>query len=910
MSAPELKIIDASGYLFRAFYGLPPMSAPDGTPVNAIYGFCQMLGKLAKGSAGGYLVVALDAKGGSFRHEIYPEYKANRVEPPEDLIPQFALMREALDAFGLHSVEVPGFEADDIIASLAHEAHKDGARVTIVSSDKDMMQLIEDGAVTLWDPMKNRTLDSSAVQEKFGVTPERVIDVQALAGDSSDNIPGVPKIGPKIAAELINRFGTLEELLARTEEVTQTKRRENLQEFTDLARISKQLVTLRTDVPLPKGWQELFYTPPEADVLSAFFRRLGFASLQKRLGEFLPDSVALEASSPSLPAPEYHLVTEISALRDWITAAKSAGIVGFDTETDGLDPMQAELVGFSLALPDRTACYVPLAHRSEGLGLESLSAQCPLKEALVLLQELLENPGILKVGQNLKFDAQICARLDMNIAPIDDTLLMSFVLEAGRYPLEGHGLDKLAKRHLEHDMIAYSDVVGKGRSARNFAQVSPEEARDYAAEDADIALQLSLLLKEELRQQKLLQVYESLERPLSAVLQNMEARGVLLDVGHIRALGREWGQRLAELEQEIYASTGREFNLASPKQLGEILFEHLGLEGGKKTATGQYSTDHSVLESLREEHEIVDKILQWRELSKLASTYVEGLLKSINPDTGRIHTVYAMTGAQTGRLSSRDPNLQNIPVRTREGQRIRQGFIASPGRKLLCLDYSQIELRLLAEIAGLDSMKEAFQAGQDIHAMTACAMFDLSPETMTPEYRRRAKAINFGIIYGISAFGLAKQLGISRAEAKSFIERYFIQFPGIRAYMDSQVALCNRQGYVETLFGRRIYLPDINTKNHNRRQHAERQAINAPIQGTAADVIKRAMIRIDRAIKERSDVQMLLQVHDELVFEVDEAFSDTAMLVSLMEEAAKPAYNNVVHLAVDAGIGQHWSEAH
>lgn len=907
---PELKIIDASGYLFRAYYGLPPMTSPGGTPVNAIYGFCQMLGKLAKSSHGQYLVVALDSSGKSFRHEIYPEYKANRDAPPEDLVPQFSLMHDALKAFGLHALGAEGFEADDVIASLADQATKDGARVQIISSDKDMMQLIVDGCVSLWDPMKNRLLDSTAAQEKFGVPPQRVIDVQALAGDSSDNIPGVPKIGIKTAAELINRFGDLDTLLASTDEITQTKRRENLQEFADLARISRQLVTLKRDVPLEQHWQEFLYRPPNPEVLSAFFQKMGFQSLQKRLGEFFLDALKPAEEAVSLAKPEYSLVISSDALQQWLNEAREIGMIGFDIETDGLDPLQTQIVGFSLSLPDRRACYVPFAHRGTGLGLEVLQEQCPEADALRLLKDILEDPGIVKIGQNLKFDAQVCAQYGIELAPLDDTMLMSFVLEAGRYPNEGHGLDRLAKRHLHHTMIAYKDVVGQGRQMCNFAEISPAQARDYAAEDADIALQLSLLFKNRLREEKLLNLYETLERPLSPVLRRMEARGILLDHEALKALGREWQKRLATLAERIHTLAGGDFNIASPKQLGEILFGRLALAGGKKTSTGQYSTDHSVLESLRDDHEIVDLILQWRELSKLASTYVEGLLGAINPKTWRVHTLYAMTGAQTGRLSSREPNLQNIPVRSQEGQRIRRGFIAPKGRKLLSLDYSQIELRLLAEIANLENMKEAFARAEDIHATTASNMFDIPPSSITAEDRRRAKAINFGIIYGISAFGLAKQLGIPRQKAQEFIDRYFTRFPGIRHYMDTQIAFCQKHGYVKTLFGRRIYLPDINTKNHNRRMHAERQAINAPIQGTAADIIKRAMIRIDRALGKDNDIQMLLQVHDELVFEVPEDFTTPETLVEIMEQAARPGYHNSVHLMVEAGFGQHWAEAH
>ena len=907
VAPPVINIVDASGYLFRAYYGLPPMTAPDGAPVNAIYGLCQMLGKLGKQSSGQYLVVALDAAGKGFRHDIYPQYKANRSAPPDDLIPQFSLMREALQAFDLHALELDGYEADDIIATVTHAAVRDGVHVRIISSDKDMMQLVCDGQVEMWDPMKNRLIDAQAVYEKFHVTPDKVVDVQALAGDSSDNIPGVPKIGPKTAAELINHFGDLETLLASSAQIKQQKRRENLEEFADLARISKQLVTLNTQAPLTVSWRELQYQAPDPEKLTEFFTRMGFRSLQRRMHEFLSDQASEMATAKTMVdavQPEYRLITTIADLQDFIAEAIKAAVVGFDVETDGLG-QQATWVGFSLALPDRRAVYVPLQHRSEGLGLEILDNQCPLDEAIGLLSALLADPGVLKVGQNIKFDAHIVAQHGLSIAPIDDTLLMSFVLEAGRHGARSHALDALAERHLGHKMIAYADVVEKGK---NFAMLTPEQAKNYAAEDADITLCLWSYLRESLRQQGLLQVYETLERPLSAILLLMEQRGILLDCVQLQTLGQELQTQLVALASQIYAHCGREFNIASPRQIGEILFDDLQLPGGKKTATGQYATDHAVLDTLREAHPVVSLLITWRELAKLQSTYVEGLIQAIRQDTGRIHTTYVMTGAQTGRLSSRDPNLQNIPIRSDMGAKIRRCFIAPQERVFLSMDYSQIELRLLAEMAEIESLQDAFAQNQDIHAMTASAMFGMPIDAVNAEYRRRAKAINFGIIYGISAFGLANQLGISRSEAKDFIAEYFVQFPGIRTYMDQQITQARRQGFVETLFARRVYLPDINARQANRRQHAERQAINAPLQGTAADIIKRAMIKLARSSHVQSGaVTMLLQIHDELVFEADADVDETVIddLRLLMEQAATPAYTNKVYLKVEVERSLH-----
>ncbi|MEQ8442182.1 MAG: DNA polymerase I [Alphaproteobacteria bacterium] len=918
--APKhLYLVDGSGYIFRAFFALPPMNREDGTPTNAVFGVTSMLFNLIEQTDADHVAVIFDAKRENFRNEIYPDYKGHRPDAPEELVPQFPLIREGVEALSLPAIQMEGYEADDLIATYARQAKALGAEVTVVSSDKDLMQLVDD-KVSLWDPMKNVAIKHEQVQEKFGVGPDRVVDVQALAGDSTDNVPGVPGIGVKTAAQLINEYGDLDTLLARAEEIKQPKRRESLIEHAEMARISRQLVRLKDDVDVPIPLEELVRKDLDRDRLLTFLKANNFRRLIARVSNADDAAASGDASAVKPPAQaEYELVTDLSALDRWVEAAHKTGIIAVDTETTSLNQMQAKLVGVSLSVEAGKACYIPLAHVAPGGGSGDLldgggeaPKQIAMKDAVARLKPMLEDPGVLKIGQNIKYDAVVLAQHGINVGPIDDTMLLSFVLEGG---MHGHGMDELSELHLGHKPIAYSDVTGKGKSQIGFAEVDLEKARDYAAEDADITLRLWQTLKPRLVQEKLATVYETIERPLVPILAAMEQAGIKVDRDVLRKLSNDFGMRIAELEEAVQKDAGRSFNVGSPKQLGEILFDEMGLEGGKKTKTGAYSTNSDVLEPLRDQHPIVAKVLDWRMLSKLKSTYTDALMEDINPDTGRVHTSYMMTGAQTGRLSSTDPNLQNIPIRTEEGRTIRTAFISEPGKVLLSLDYSQIELRLVAHIAEIQALIDAFRDGQDIHAATASEVFDVPLADMTPDIRRKAKAINFGIIYGISAFGLANQIGVARGEAQDFIDRYFERFPGIRDFMDETKAYCRKHGRVETLFGRRIHIPSINEKNPMRRNYAERQAINAPIQGTAADVIKRAMIRIPDALRRaglQEDAVMLLQVHDELVFEVteDKAEKTIAVVKDVMEAACDPVLELKVPLVVEAGTARSWADAH
>ncbi|WP_420547740.1 DNA polymerase I [Curvivirga sp.] len=909
-------LIDGSGYIFRAYFGLPPMSKADGTPTNAVFGFSTMIHKLVEDTDADYVGVMFDRARAGFRSEIYPDYKAHRPEAPDDLKPQFSLIREAAEAFNLPAVDMEGFEADDLIATYARQARDLGAEVTIVSSDKDLMQLVGDG-ISMWDPMKNIKIGPEQVVEKFGVGPDRVVDVQALAGDSADNVPGVAGIGIKTAAQLIDEYGDLESLLDRAEEIKQPKRREKLMEQADLARISKELVTLKQDVDVEVPLSDLKRRPLDENKLLDFLREMEFKRLISKF-ESHDHGKFNEVKKAEIKA-EYSLVQDEETLQKWIDEAYSVGHVAVDTETTSVNQNVAELVGISLCSVAGKACYIPVDHKAKvvqgdllgGGSEEEAPKQINKARALEILKPLLEDVGVLKIGQNIKYDMTIFARNGVNVSPVDDTMLLSFVLEGG---IHGHGMDELAELHLGVKPIKFEEVAGKGKQQVTFDYVELDKARDYAAEDADVTLRLWEILKPQLLQEKLTTLYETIERPLTKILSDMEQEGVLVDPAHLTQLSADFADRIAELEKEIHELAGEEFNIGSPKQMGEILFEKLELSGGKKTKTGSYSTSADVLESLAHEHAIVAKILEWRGLSKLRSTYTEALLREINPASKRVHTSYMMTGAQTGRLSSTDPNLQNIPVRTEEGRKIREAFIAKPGHKLLALDYSQIELRLIAEIAGLETMQAAFRDGIDIHAMTASEVFGVPVEGMDPMMRRNAKAINFGIIYGVSAFGLANQLDVSRTEAKQFIDSYFERFPGIRKFMDKTIEDCRANGYVETIFGRRIHINSINDKNPMRRNHGERQAINAPIQGSAADVIKRAMIRIPGILKSNGhdDVKMLLQVHDELIFECPEAKAEevATLLKSTMEKAAEPALSLSLPLVVDAGIADNWREAH
>ncbi len=912
-------LIDGSGFIFRAYHALPPMTRPDGTPVNAVYGFTSMLIKLVEETDADHIAVVFDRARKTFRNDIYPQYKAHRPPPPEDLVPQFALVRDAVRAMNLTPVEMEGFEADDLIATYARLARARGADVTIVSSDKDLMQLVGPGVIML-DAMKNRVIGPEQVREKFGVGPEKVVEVQALAGDSSDNVPGVAGIGVKTAARLIGEYGDLETLLARAGEIKQPKRRRNLLEQADLARISRDLVTLRQDAPVDLPLDAFAVKKPNPKMLLDYLRDQNFRSLLAKMENRLGGKKSKDIEAAPAPVPGiYELVQSVSRLKHWIAEAVGAGRVAVDTETTSLDAVRADLVGVSLCVEAGRACYIPLAHKTAkaqgtldfgGGGSDDggdAPEQIPFSEALALLKPLLEDASVLKIGHNIKYDAQIFAGHGISVTPVDDTMVLSYVLEGG---LHGHGLDELARLHFSHETIKFKDVAGTGKAKVTFDFVPLDKALDYAAEDAEITLALFHELKPRLVEERMVTVYETLERPLIPVLTAMERNGILVDAPALKALSADFSARLAVFEAEIHRLAGREFNLGSPKQLGEILFDEMGLHGGKKGKTGAYATGAEVLDGLAAEgHDLAARMLDWRQLAKLKSTYSDALIGQINPHTGRVHTSYSMAATSTGRLASSDPNLQNIPVRSEEGRKIRRAFVAAKGCKLLSADYSQIELRLLAHVAGIDVLKAAFRDGQDIHALTASQVFGVPVEGMDQSVRRRAKAINFGIIYGISAFGLARQLGISRTEAADYISAYFDRYPGIRDYMDRTKDEAAKHGFVMTPFGRKCHVRGLGDKNPARKGFAERAAINAPLQGGAADIIKKAMVRLPGALRDGGlDAKMLLQVHDELIFEVpDGQTGETAALAAKIMEGAA---HLDVPLVVDTGIGDNWDEAH
>jgi DNA polymerase-1 len=928
LSAPADKprhvfLIDGSGFLFRAFHALPPMTRADGTPVNAVYGFTAMIMKLVDETDADHIAVIFDAGRRTFRNDIYPEYKANRPPPPDELIPQFDLVREATRAANIACVEMAGYEADDLIATYSRLAVEAGADVTIVSSDKDLMQLVGD-RVRMKDPMKNRDIGPAEVAERFGVGPERVIDVQALAGDSTDNVPGVAGIGVKTAALLINEYGDLEAVLARAGEIKQPKRRQSLIDHAEDARVSLDLVRLRDDVPVDETLEAFAIREPEPDALLGFLKAQNFKSLTAKFESRFGAAPGDDTVTPSAAAAEtegkraYELIATRQALEGWVADARQAGIVAVDTETTSVDSMRARLVGVSLALGNGRACYIPLAHKTAGgqgsldLGQdggaeEDAPAQIPFDEAVAVLKPLLKDPSVLKVGQNIKYDLQVLVRHGINIAPVDDTMVLSYVLDGG---LHNHNMDDLARLHLGVETIKFKDVAGTGKKQVTFDYVPLDKALDYAAEDADVTHRLYRTLKPRLAAERMVTVYETLERPLIPVLERMERHGIGIDAAALKALSQDFAARLSDLGEEIHTLAGRDFNIGSPKQLGEILFDEMGLGGGKKGKTGAYATGADVLEDLAAQgHDMPARVLDWRQLAKLKSTYADALVEQIDPDTGRLHTSYAMAVASTGRLASSDPNLQNIPVRTEEGRKIRRAFVAAKGCRYLSADYSQIELRLLAHVAGIKVLKDAFRDGLDIHALTASQVFGVPVEGMDPQIRRQAKAINFGIIYGISAFGLARQLAIPRGEAAAYIDAYFERYPGIRDYMDRTKEAARTQGFVTTLFGRKCHTPGINQKNPARRNFAERAAINAPLQGGAADIIKRAMIRIPAALEAANlKAAMLLQVHDELIFEVPDAEVEATreLVVRVMEQAA----HLDVPLVVDTGVGDNWEEAH
>ena len=922
----HLHLIDGSAYIFRAYHALPPLTRKsDGLPVGAVAGFCNLLwGELTttrSQQAPTHIAVIFDAGSQTFRNDIYDKYKANRPDLPEDLRPQFAYTRAATKAFNVPCIEVDGYEADDIIATLACRAVAAGGTVTILSSDKDLMQLVGDG-VDMLDPMKNKRIGPDEVFEKFGVAPDRVVDVQALAGDSVDNVPGAPGIGIKTAALLIQEYGDLDTLLARAAEIKQPKRREALIDNAELIRISRRLVALECDMPLDVALETLELHAPDPETIMEFLHEMEFRTLTKRVADRL--KVALPALTPALAAEvpqeaaalpfdasKYECVTTAEALQGWLDQIYARGYVAVDTETTSLDEMKAELVGISLCVEAGRACYIPLGHKQGGGDLfgsnELVAGQLDLEAVLQMLRPMLCDESILKIGQNMKYDAKILARHGAKVDPIDDTMLMSYAMNAG---LHGHGMDTLADKYLGHTAIPIKSLLGSGKAQITFDRVGIEDAVKYAAEDADVTLRLWQLFKPQLHRAGVTTVYETLERPLVPVLATMEMHGIEVDRDTLSRMSNAFAQKMAGLEAEIHEKAGRSFNVGSPKQLGEILFDEMGLPGGEKGKTGAYATGADVLEDLATEHALPGLVLDWRQLSKLKSTYTDALQDHINRETGRVHTSYSIAGANTGRLASTDPNLQNIPVRSEEGRRIREAFVAPKGRRLVSLDYSQIELRILAHVADIPALKQAFRDGHDIHAMTASEMFNVPLDQMTPEIRRQAKAINFGVIYGISGFGLARNLRIPRAEAQGFIDRYFERFPGIKGYMDETIAFAKAHNHVQTLFGRKIHTPEINAKGPAS-GFAKRAAINAPIQGTAADVIRRAMIRMPKAIA-GIDAKMLLQVHDELLFEVAEDQVDALIKVAkdVMENASAPAVCLSVELTVEAGSGANWAEAH
>ncbi len=969
----HLFLVDGSGYIFRAYHALPPLTRKsDGLQVNAVLGFCNMLWKLLAEmkpeDKPTHLAVVFDKSEKTFRNELYPEYKAHRPETPEDLRPQFPLIRQAVHAFEIPSLEQIGYEADDLIATYARLACEAGATTTIVSSDKDLMQLVGNGVI-MYDTMKDRRIGPEQVVEKFGVGPEKVIEAQALIGDSTDNVPGVPGIGPKTAAELLGQYGDLENLLAHASEIKQAKRRENLTTFAEQARLSKKLVTLDQNVPLDVVVDDLAVHEPDYKHLIAFLKAMEFNTITRRVAEKSGiDAGAIEADAsltaghppspdtpptPSAEAPvssekkeapsgaltpialatarsegarsakidrsKYECVRTLDDLKKWIARAHESGVVAVDTETTSLDAMQAGLCGFSLAVAPNEACYVPLGHEEGGGdGGSDLFApeaklcegQIPEEQALSLLKPLLEDRGVLKIAQNMKYDWLVFAQRGIETVGYDDTMLISYVLDAGK---GGHGMDDLAKRWLNHDTIHFEDVAGSGKNRITFNRVAIDKATEYAAEDADVTLRLWYALKGRLPADRVTTVYETLERAMPTVLARMERRGISIDRQVLSRLSGEFAQEQARLADEITEIAGEPINPGSPKQIGDILFGKFGLPGGTKTKTGQWSTSARALEDLAEQHELPRKILDWRQVSKLRSTYTEALPNFVNPVTHRVHTSYSLAATTTGRLSSSDPNLQNIPIRTEDGRKIRKAFVAAPGMKLVSADYSQIELRLLAEIADIATLKKAFQDGIDIHAMTASEMFGVPVKDMPPETRRRAKAINFGIIYGISAFGLANQLGIERNEAGDYIKKYFERFPGIRDYMEETKVFCREHGYVLTRFGRKCHYPEIKNSNASIRAFNERAAINARLQGTAADIIRRAMIRIEPELeKAKLSALMLLQVHDELIFEVpEEEIAKTLPVVKrVMEDAPHPAVRLSVPLQVEARAADNWDEAH
>jgi DNA polymerase-1 len=933
-ASPHLYLVDGSSYIFRAYHRLPPLTNRHGQPAGAVYGYTTMLWKLADGLAKAdgptHMAVILDASEQTFRNALYDKYKAHRPPPPEDLVPQFPLIRVATRAFSIPCIEEAGLEADDIIACYVTAAKAAGWKVTIVSSDKDLMQLVEDGQVDMLDTMNDRRIDSAYVREKFGVGPTELGDVLALMGDKVDNVPGVPGIGPKTASQLIAEFGSLEAVLAGTDSITKPKLKQSLIEHADAARLSRQLVELVCDAKLPQPLEELALKNIPPEPLKEFLEDQGFKSLLNRLtggggptsgrsssGGGINLAAVSIASTPSAPEPEeitvdrskYETVTDVETLDRWIAEATALGVVAVDTETDCIDCIIARLAGVSLATAPNRACYIPVGHSGADLYSDAPN-QLPMALVLEKLKPLMEDPAVLKIGHNFKYDWVMFDKAGIETAPVDDTMVMSFDLDAGR-GLGGHGLDELAKQNFDHECIPFKQVCGTGKSQITFDKVPLKEATEYAAEDADITLRLWHRLKPRLAADNVTRVYERVDRPLVPVISRMERRGIKVDREYLAKLSHDFAEEIVKLEEKIYESACGPFTIGSPQQLGEVLYGRLGLKGGRKGKSGQYSTDVNELERLAGEGvECARLVLDWRQLSKLKSTYTDALQAQINPETGRVHTSFSLAGAQTGRLASNDPNLQNIPIRTEIGRKIRDAFVAEPGNVLMSADYSQIELRLAAHMADVPQLKAAFREGADIHSLTAEELFGSADR----DNRNKAKTVNFAILYGISSWGLAGRLGISKEEGKLIIDRYFERFPGIRLYIEQTLQFVRENGFSRTLFGRKTHFPNIRAGNPSIRGGAERAAINAPIQGTSADLIKRAMARMDDALAaaDLEGVKMLLQVHDELVFEVPEGREqETAAVVrKIMSEAAEPALKLDVPLDVEVGWGEHWGAAH
>ncbi|QNM82068.1 DNA polymerase I [Sphingomonas sabuli] len=933
----HLYLVDGSSYIFRAYHRLPPLTNRHGQPAGAVYGYTAMLWKLAdslhKADGPTHMAVILDASEHTFRNEMYDQYKAQRPPPPEDLVPQFPLIRTATRAFSIPCIEEKGLEADDIIACYVTAAKAAGWKVTIVSSDKDLMQLIDDGAeggpaVDMLDTMNDRRMDRAYVEAKFGVGPELVGDVLALMGDSVDNVPGVPGIGPKTASKLIIEHGSLEAVLASAESIKQPKLRQNLIDHADNARLSRKLVELVCDANLPEPLEDLALKGIPPEPLKAFLEDQGFKTMLSRLtggapaagrsssGGGLDLAAASIATKPAAP-PEpkaitvdrskYETVTDEVALDRWIDDARTLGLVAVDTETDCIDCVIARLAGISLAVAPNRACYIPVGHSGADL-LSEAPDQLPMALVLEKLKPLFEDPAVLKIGHNFKYDWVMFDKAGIDVAPVDDTMIMSFDLEAG---LHGHGMDELAKLHFDHECIPFKQLCGTGKSQITFDKVPLEDATEYAAEDADITLRLWQRLKPRIASETVTRVYERVDRPLVATIGRMERRGIKVDRDYLAGLSKDFSEEIARLEERIYMAACGPFTIGSPQQLGEVLYGRLGLKGGRKGKSGQYSTDVNELERLAGEGvECARLVLDWRQLTKLKNTYTDALQAQINPETRRVHTSFSLSGAQTGRLSSNEPNLQNIPIRTEVGRKIRDAFVAEPGNVLMSADYSQIELRLAAHMADVPQLKQAFRDGADIHSMTAEELFGSSDR----DNRNKAKTVNFAILYGISSWGLAGRLGIGRDEGKAIIDRYFERFPGIRLYIEQTLQFARENGFTRTLFGRKTHFPNIRASNPSFRAGAERAAVNAPIQGTSADLIKRAMARMDGALAaaDLDGVKMLLQVHDELVFEVPEGREEEAAKVvrDVMGSAAEPSLKLDVPLDVEVGWGEHWGAAH